>query len=346
MSQERIAIIGTGLIGTSIGLVLAGRKDRKYEVVGTDLERARARTAKKMGAIDREISSYRDAVADAGLVILAVPVLAAREVMENMAEHLRPGAVVTDTCSTKASVLQWAGELLGNEIHFVGGHPMAGNETSGPKSASSELFQGASWALVPSPAASEEAVRVVHGMITLAGAEAVYIDGAEHDQYVAAISHLPILVSVALFRMARESLGWEDAAILSGPAFRDLTRLASGDPTMAGDIMETNREAVLHWLGRFRDELNGVEEAVKNGGEEMVDLFVKTSLDRDSFVMNPPVRQPPAGPETPNSQDAMWRLFAGGLYDRYKDAMDRAGKTDPRQEAELRRKLGAKGRGR
>lgn len=345
MAKQRIAIIGTGLIGSSIGLVLCGRKGRDYEVVGSDYNRSNAKDAKKMGAIDREVSSYKEAVKDAGLVILAVPVLATRPILENIAPLLDQGAVVTDTCSTKAAVMGWADELLGPGVSFVGGHPMAGKETSGPKAASADLFKGASWAVVPSPRATEEAVRIVHAMIILAGAETVYIDGAEHDQYVAGVSHVPILLSVALFRMARETPGWDDASILAGPAFKDLTRLASGAPTMSGDIMDTNRDAVLHWLGRFREELTEVEEAVKAGGEEMVDLFVKTSLDRDSFLDSPPQRLPVGGPQAPNSQDAMWRLFAGGLYDRYKNVLEKT-EGSGSEGGDKKRRMGIRGRGR
>ena len=115
---------------------------------------------------------------------------------------------------------------------------------------------------------------------------------------------------------------------------------------MSGDIMETNREAVLHWLERFRDELGAVAEVVRSGGDPMAELFLKASLDRDTFLQSPPVRRPPAGPEAPSAQDQMWRMFMGGLYDRYKDVVDRPGVAGVRNEDQLKRKLGVRGRGR
>jgi prephenate dehydrogenase len=221
MAQSRIAIIGTGLIGTSLGLALAARKDRNYEIVGVDRDRANARQAKKMGAIDREVGSLEEALKGSGLVVIAVPVLGAKRILQEMGPYLEPNAIVTDTCSTKADILRWAGEFLPEIIHFVGGHPMAGREQSGPGAASADLFKGASWAVTPSPRANEQAVETILGLIEAVGAVPLYIDPAEHDNYAAAVSHLPILLSVGLFRMIRDSQGWEDASLLAGPGFRD-----------------------------------------------------------------------------------------------------------------------------
>lgn len=338
MAQSRIAIIGTGLIGTSIGLSLSARKERNFEIIGADRDRTNARTAKKLGGLDREVGSLEEAVAGAGLVILAVPVMAAKPLLQEIGKLLEPGTVVTDVCSTKADILRWAEEFLPKTAHFVGGHPMAGRETSGPAAASADLFKDATWAITPSPRANERAVDVVLGLVESMGAIPLYIDPAEHDQYAAAVSHLPLLLSVALFRMVRDSQGWEDASLLAGPGFRDLTRLASGDPTMSRDIMMTNREAVLHWIGRVQAELSTIQKAIELGGEPVLDLFRSTQLDRDTFIMNPPTRRRAEGPEAPSAQDAMARLFVGGLYDRMKDATNRV--TATRDDAELRRKLG------
>jgi prephenate dehydrogenase len=327
-----------GLIGTSIGLALCGRKERNYEVVGADRDRNNSKTAKRMGALDREVSSLEEAVDGAGLVVIAVPAMAARTLLQELGTVLQPGTVVTDVCSTKADILHWASEFLPEGTHFVGGHPMAGREKSGPEAASADLFKDATWAVTPSPKADERAVAVVLGLVESLGAIPLYIDPAEHDQYAAAVSHLPLLMSVALFRMVRDSQGWEDASLLAGPAFRDLTRLASGDPVMSRDIMMTNRDAVVHWIGRIQQELRTIQQALEAGAEPVLDLFRSTQLDRDTFIMNPPLRRRPDGPEAPSAQDAMARLFVGGLYDKMKDVTNRVGtRTD---DAGLRRKLG------
>lgn len=339
MADNRIAIIGTGLIGTSIGMGMASRPNRNYELVGIDRDREHARAAKKLGALDREAGSLEEVVERAGLVIIATPVVAARRILEDIGRFLVPGAVVTDVCSTKAEVMRWAAEFLPETAHFVGGHPMAGREQSGPGAASATLFQGATWAITPSPRADERAVQVVLGLVETLGAVPLYIDPAEHDQYAAAVSHVPLLTSVALFRMVRDSQGWEDAALLAGPGFRDVTRLASGDPTMARDIMLTNRDAVLHWVGRLQSELDTIRTALESGPEAIFDLFRSTQLDRDTFVQNPPQRRRPEGIEPPSARDAIGRMFVGNLYDRIKEASDH-GPTRPRDDTDLKRKLG------
>ncbi len=339
MAQSRISIIGTGLIGTSIGLALAQREGRQYEIIGADRDRTAARQAKKMGALDKEVGSLEEAVSSSGLIIIATPVMAARQILQDAGRYLAEGVVITDVCSTKADIMRWAQEFLPEGANFVGGHPMAGREKSGPEAATADLFKDATWAVTPSPRADERAVGVVLGLIETLGANPLYIDPAEHDQYAAAVSHLPLLVSVALFRMVRDSQGWEDASLLAGPGFRDLTRLASGDPTMSRDIMMTNREAVLHWITRMQSELSTIKEALETGHEPVFDLFKSTQIDRDTFIMNPPTRRRPEGVEAPSAQDAMGRLFVGGLYDKIKDASKAIG-TPRSDDTALRRKLG------
>lgn len=338
-ATSRIAIIGTGLIGTSIGLNLMSRQNRQYEVVGTDRDRGQARTAKKRGALDREVGSLEEVAEKAGLVILAVPVMAARRVLQEIGPLLMPNAIVTDTCSTKVDMLRWAAEYLAEGVDFVGGHPMAGKEKSGAEAGDADLFKSATWAVTPSPRASERSVSTVLGLIEFLGANPLYIDAQEHDTYAAAVSHVPILLSVALFRMVRDSQGWEDAGLLAGSAFKDLTRLASGDPAMSRDIMLTNREAVLHWIGRLKAELDTIVEALGEGSETLTDLFTSAQFDRQMFLDNPPVRRRPEGPEPPSAQDAIGRLFVGGLYDKMKEATSRTygSGNDPR----LRRRLGS-----
>lgn len=324
MSTPQIAILGTGLIGTSIGLGLRARPGRKYEVIGSDRDYQNARTAKRLGALDHDTGSVREAVSNASLVIIAAPVQAARELMADMAPHLLRGAVITDVCSTKANVMRWADELLPPEVDFVGGHPMAGREKSGPEAADAELFKDATWAITPSPSAREEAVETVIGIVEALGANPMHIDPAEHDQFAAAVSHMPLVVSVALFRLIRRSAGWEDAALLAGPGFRDLTRLASGDPTMSFDIAETNRDAILHWLARFREELVELEGAIQGGGEPLQDMFAATRASREHWVHNQQRRRLPPGDSLPSNQDTFGELLLGGrLYEKVNAATDR-----------------------
>ncbi|GBD22569.1 Prephenate dehydrogenase [bacterium HR29] len=340
--RTRITIVGTGLIGASIGLRLCSLPNRTFEVVGIDRDPEQIRTAKKRGAIDREARSFEDAVEGAGLVVLAVPILAGPRVMRDLAPYLSPGAVVTDTFSTKNEVLSWAAEYLPEGVSFVGGHPMAGKEENGAAAADAALFEGATWAIVPSPTASEAAVRTVVGMVEALGARPAYFDAAEHDQLTAAISHLPLFLSVALFRMVRDSPSWEDAALLAGPGFRDTTRLASGDPVLAQGIWRTNREALLHWLDRFTLQLRELRSLLADPEreEELGQLVTKTKLDRDVFIENPPRREPPSrAVDVPSTADALGQFIAGAMYQRLKEYTAKPPPIRPDDPA-LRRKLG------
>lgn len=336
MSQPTIAIIGTGLIGTSIGLGMMARTDRKYRVLGADRERNRARIAKKMGAIDQDVGSLEEAVSAAGLIVLSVPVQATRHLLREMAPYVPQGTIVTDTSSTKSDVMVWAEEFLPRNVDFVGGHPMAGKERSGPEAATADLFKDAMWAITPSRYAREQAVSTVVGLVESLGANALHIDAAEHDQYAAAVSHMPLMLSVALFRLIRDSHGWEDAALMAGPGFKDLTRLASGDPVMGTDIVATNKEAIVHWLRRYREELATIEQAIELGHETVHDLFASTQLDRDAWLLNPRSRRMPEGPPLPSAQDAIGQFLGGAMYNRFKDM---SAQTPNMDSEELRRKL-------
>lgn len=341
-ARPRVAIVGTGLIGASIGLRLCQQPGRSFEVVGFDRDPEQLRTAKKRGALDREARSLAEALEGAGLVILAVPILAAQRVLREMAPYLAAGSVVTDTLSTKNEVLSWAAEYLPAGVNFVGGHPMAGKEASGAAAADAALFEGATWAVVPSPTASELAVRTVVGMVETLGARPAYFDAAEHDQLTAAISHLPLFLSVALFRMVRDSPSWNDAALLAGPGFRDVTRLASGDPVLAHGIWRTNREALVHWLDRFTAQLRELRALLTDTGreEELGQLLTKTKLDRDVFIERPPRREPPVAPsDVPSTADALGQFLAGAMYQRLKEYTSRPPKT-PVEDRTLRRRLG------
>jgi prephenate dehydrogenase len=291
---QRIAIIGLGLIGGSLGLAIKGARLGKVEVVGYDREWGVSPRAKRLGAIDRVAREPRSAASEAALVVIATPISAIREVMEEVAPVLPEGCVVTDTGSTKADVMRWAEETLPEHVHFVGGHPMAGKEQSGIQAADARLFADAAYCVVPQVNASERAINAVLGLVGVVGARAVFIDAGEHDSYVAAVSHLPIVLSAAFFSLAHESQAWPDMAELAGSGFRDLTRLASGDPNMSHDICITNRERVLHWVDRMIGELAHYRELIQDKDEELFKAFARAQLERDNFLAKPPERRRPA----------------------------------------------------
>jgi prephenate dehydrogenase len=308
---HRIAIVGLGLIGGSLGLAIRAAGLRGVEVVGYDQERSALAKAKRLGAIDREAHDLAQAVAGASLVVIATPILAIRQVLREAAPHLSEGAVVTDTGSTKAAVLAWARELLPKGVHFVGGHPLAGKETQGIDNAQADLFRQRAYCLCPDPEADERAVRTVLGLVQVVGATPLFIDPQEHDQYVAAVSHLPLVVATALFTLVRGSSGWAEMAPLAASGFRDTTRLASGDPEMSHDICLTNQEAILHWLDRLIGELYRYRRLIAEGGTELFETFARAQLERDAFLAKKVVGREPPQVELPDFKDALASLFIG-----------------------------------
>ncbi len=318
---RRVTIIGTGLIGSSLGLALKAAKLENVEVVGHDWERATAVRAHRRGAIDKVEHNLRQAVTEARMVIIATPVLAVREVMSQIATDLAEGTVVTDTASTKVQVMQLAEELLPAHAAFVGGHPMAGKETSGPEHAEATLFSGSAYAICPAVSAGDEAVQSVLSLAQVAGAEPLFLDPEEHDQYAAAVSHLPLLLSTALFTLLRSSPSWDDMASMASTGFKDLTRLASGNPRMNNDILITNREACIHWLERMIGELGRFRDLLQDARDQaLLETIAGAQMDRDVFLIQPIKRYPRATPVPDVRKQLIDTLVGGYIAERTRKA--------------------------
>ncbi len=322
--RKRITIIGLGLIGGSLGLAIKAAGLPEVEIVGYSRRRVTVNKARKVGAIDRAEHNLPRAVERAGMVIIATPVLAVREVMEQIAPHLEEGCVVTDTGSTKERIMEWAGQLLPPSVSFVGGHPMAGKEKQGIDNAEAGLFRQRAYCICPAVNAHEEAVSAVVSMARLVGAEPLFLDPKEHDQYAAAVSHLPLLASTALFTLLRASPAWTDLAPMAASGFRDVTRLASGDPQMSHDIFLTNRDAAVHWLDRMVDELRRYRDLLEGDAEQLLETFAKAQMDRDSFIAEPHPRRVEA--DQPDvRQELVNSLIGGWVADRIKKARELPG---------------------
>lgn len=287
--MQRVAIVGLGLIGSSIGLGLRRWSAENLrngqpalEIIGFDSNLDRQSQAKKIGAVDRTEWELRKVVDQADLVVLAAPVLALKEIMGDIAPLLKSGTAVTDVASTKADVLTWADELLPRTVSFIGGHPMAGKETS-IEGAEGALFAGATWCICPSVRASDEAIRTVLGMVNALGAEPYFVDPSEHDAYVAGISHLPFIASAALMNTLSADASWRDMKTLTAGGFRDMTRLASGSPEMHRDVVLTNRTAIERWLDAYIAELQAFRATLDReelGVDDSVLQFFTTGRDR------------------------------------------------------------------
>jgi prephenate dehydrogenase len=274
-----------GLIGGSIGLGLRqwsqesakGGADA-LQVVGFDIDLEQQHYAQKLKAVDKAEWDLTKAVRDADIIVVATPVKAIRETFIDIAPHLKAGAVVTDTGSTKVDILNWARELLPRTVSFVGGHPMAGKAQS-IEGAEADLFKGATWCIAPSAHANEEAIRNVLGMVAALGAEPFFIDPVEHDAFVGGVSHLPFILSAALMNTVSRDPSWRDMRTLTASGFRDMSRLAGGVPAMHRDIVMTNRESVNRWIDAIINQLQEFRTAV-NQDEEQASADVSTYFER------------------------------------------------------------------
>ena len=253
--MAKIAIIGTGLIGTSLALALKDSQLKDLQVVGTDADRLARSRAEKRKAFDKVENRLLNAIDGSDIVILATPVMTMKEVMELIADELPHGCVVTDVGSSKKVVLEWANEILPETVDFVGGHPMAGKEESGPDSAEADLFHDKTYCIIPGSKTSEQSVSEITTMVEAIGAVPYFIGVDEHDSFVAAASHLPFLLSTSLVGCTSKSANWEDIAQLASSGFRDITRLASGDTVMHRDICITNNQPIISWIDAFIKEL-------------------------------------------------------------------------------------------
>ncbi len=282
--MPQLTIVGMGLIGTSLGMAV--RQARLgYQVVGHDLRHEAAGKAKKLGAVDRAEWNLPAAVEAADVVVVATPVLAVEQVFRDLAPSLKAGCVVTDTASTKARVLAWADALLPPSVAFVGGHPMAGKEAAGAAAAEATLFAHSVYCLVPGERADQAAIDRVVALVTGVGARPFFLDAAEHDSYVAAVSHLPFLLASALVDVVSQSPSWRDLARVAATGFRDATRLASGDPVMHRDICLTNQESILRWLEAYSAELAELARQIRDGESAELEATLRGAKEaRDAWV--------------------------------------------------------------
>lgn len=316
--MPKIAIVGTGLIGTSLGMALKQSPLADLTVVGTDSDHRSRSGAQKKGAFDKIENRLLPAVEGAEIVVLATPVMAMKDLFEIMAPRLLAGCIVTDVGSSKRVVLEWADQYLPDTVEFVGGHPMAGKESPGPEEATADLFTGAIYCIIPSSKASQRAASEISTLVEAIGAKPYYIGVEEHDSFVAAASHLPFLLSTTLVSCTSKSTNWEDIAQLASSGYRDITRLAAGDVTMHRDICVTNPKPIVAWIDAFIRELHEVRQILDDESEPDSDaveaVFEQANLARAKWMAGAVTldsRQYSSNQELPTFSESMGEMFMG-----------------------------------
>lgn len=283
---KRVALVGIGLIGSSIARVARRENLARTLAISTRSPDTLAR-AEELGLGDEYYEKAADAVADADLVIVSVPVGASGKVAADIAPNLKPGAIVTDVGSTKRSVIEQMAPVLPKNVHFIPGHPIAGTEHSGPDAGFAELFEGRWCILTTLPDTDEQALEKLVTFWQRCGSKVDIMDPEHHDMVLAIVSHLPHIIAYNIVGTADdlETVTKSEVIKYSASGFRDFTRLAASDPTMWRDVCLHNRDAILEMLARFMEDLAALQRAIRWGdGESLHNLFARTRQIRRSII--------------------------------------------------------------
>jgi prephenate dehydrogenase len=283
---REMAVVGVGLIGGS--LALAARKAGLVETVtGVDADPTHREVALATGMVDRVAGELTADLARAGLVVLAVPVAEIVALLPEVARRVTDGCLVTDVGSVKGPILA-AGDAAFPDGRFVAGHPIAGQERSGPAAARPDLFEGANWIVTPSPLTKANAVERVSALWRGVGSTIVTMEAGWHDEVFAAVSHLPHLVAYALMdAVLGLPLGEERLGFAAG-GLRDFTRVAASHPLMWRDIFLMNRDPILRVLAAYREVLAALEGAIRDGdGEALAARLARARVAREEITHRP-----------------------------------------------------------
>lgn len=283
---ERIALIGIGLIGSSISHA-SRRAGLAKTIVGSARTPATVETALRLGLIEKGYASAAEAAKGADLVILCVPVGLCGPITKEIASVLQPGAILTDVGSVKGSIVRDMAPHVPKGVHFVPAHPIAGTEHSGPESGFAELYDGRWCILTPEATTDAAAVAKLKLFWERLGSRVEIMSAEHHDMVLAITSHVPHLIAYNIVNTAAhlERVTNSEVIKFSAGGFRDFTRIAASDPIMWRDVFLNNKEAVLEMLGRFSEDLTALQRAIRFGdGETLFKLFSESRSIRRGII--------------------------------------------------------------
>lgn len=283
---ERVALIGLGLIGSSLSHVIRQRKLARH-IAGHARSPSTRTRAVELGLVDTIHETAADAVRGADLVVLCVPIGAYAEIAAGISAVLEPNAILTDVGSVKGAVVRDVRSFVPEGVHFIPGHPIAGTEQSGPESGFAELFTGRWCILTPVKGTDQQALAKLIAFWEACGSNVETMDADHHDMVLAITSHLPHLIAYNIVATAADIEEVTDSEVIkfSAGGFRDFTRIAASDPTMWRDVFLNNKDAVLETLGRFSEDLSALQRAIRWGdGDKLFDLFTRARAIRRGII--------------------------------------------------------------
>jgi cyclohexadieny/prephenate dehydrogenase len=283
---DRVALIGIGLIGSSLAHAMRKQK-LAAEITGYARSEATRAKAIEIGLVDKIFPTAAQAAADADLVILCSPVGTYGELAREIGPVLRPGAILTDVGSVKGAVVRDVLPHVPKDVNFIPGHPIAGTEQSGPESGFAELFINRWCILTPLPDSAASAVERLTDFWRACGSNVEVMTPEHHDLVLAITSHLPHLIAYNIVSTAAdlEEVTSSEVIKYSAGGFRDFTRIAASDPTMWRDVFLNNKDAVLEMLGRFSEDLSALQRAIRWGdGDMLFDVFTRSRQVRRGII--------------------------------------------------------------
>lgn len=280
--MEKLAIIGVGLIGGSLGLAVKER-ELAAEVIGIGYREESLRKAREKGAVDWTTTELSRGLPEAKMAILATPIGVMKDIARRMLPFIASDCIISDVGSVKLPVVEELEQIFSPRGYFVGAHPMAGSEKRGVEMASSQLFQGATCVLTPTHRTFPPALQSVRSLWEGVGARTLLMSVDKHDYLVAAISHLPHLLAVSLVNLSEEiGVSEPDLFSLAAGGFRDTTRIASGLPYMWQEIFLSNRDKILEMMKRFHCRWDQLEKILEQGdGENLLQTLIRAKTTRD-----------------------------------------------------------------
>ena len=282
---NKISVIGLGLIGTSILHSIKVNEDKEVVTYAYDIDPDHRSIVTKMNIATFVFDNLEDTIKESDLIILAIPVGSMKSVAALISPYLKKNAIVTDTGSTKGSVIKDVSPFIPNDVFFIPSHPLAGTEFSGPKSGFSSLFENRYWLIISNK--DTEQTKKLGNFYKKLGSLVEMVNVDYHDRILAITSHLPHLIAYTIVGTAfdLETDLKNDVIKFSASGFRDFTRIASSDPTMWRDVFLSNSDAVLEMLQRFNEDLSDLQKAIrKKDGEKLHLFFSRTRSIRKKII--------------------------------------------------------------
>jgi prephenate dehydrogenase len=316
-SRPCITIVGTGLIGTSMGMAVLQARGKEIDVLGHDIDFGQARLAQRMGGVTRAERNLISACSQADMIILAIPTMAIRETLQLIANDLKSGCVVTDVAGLKVPTLEWADELLPREVSYVGGDPILFGDEAGIDSARADLLKGAYYCIAPSMRASSDSIKLVSDLVAMVGAIPHFIDPHEHDGLIGGTEHLADIVAVTLLGSLTRSDGWRDMRKMCGATFDRVTCFSQADPAEYSSRALLNKENILRWIDSFTREMWDFRRLIETEDTGGLEKYYQAEMnarlqwlkDRESKDWG----DMPKKGDVPTSGDFMSQMLFGGF---------------------------------